>query len=131
MKHPIGGHQISKGWIRPYEIQGGLTTPDQSLDLLPDLSAKAGSYLAEPTGNSQIVSLPGPVAFETPVPAQFPADSGFVAPQQVGNLRLTTIFFLQNVNLVSFLSGKLRVASHLCSSYLLVRKATMLPQLAF
>jgi len=48
--------------------------------------------------------------------ASHPADGGFVATQQVGNLCLTTIFFLQDVNLVSFLSGKLRVASHLCSS---------------
>ena len=50
-------------------------------------------------------------AFEVPVLTQFPTDGGFVTPQRVGNLRLAIIVFLQDVNLVSFLSGKLRVAS--------------------
>ena len=67
---------------------------------------------------------------QTPIPAQFPTNSRLATPQKLSNLRLVIFGFLQDIYLVSFLMGKLRIASHVCSSCLAVRKATMLTQLA-
>jgi hypothetical protein len=79
----------------------------------------------------QDMGLLGPVAAQPSIPAQFPTDGRIVAPYQLSNLCLAIFHFLQDVNLVSFLLGKLRVA-HLRSSYFgRLEKAAMLPQLAF
>jgi hypothetical protein len=48
-----------------------------------------------------------------------------------GNLSLTLPGFIQCVNLVSLLLGKLCVVFHRCFSLLAEGKAVMLPQLAF
>jgi len=110
-----------------------LRTPfrsDQYVYKLPDLTADTGPCLVVTPRHCQVVGLLGPVALESPVAPQLPADGRFITFQQPGNLCLAIFGFLQDVNLVSFLLGKLRIASHVCSSYLAVRKATMLTQLA-
>ena len=111
-----------------------LRTPrlaDLCLDLLPNLATDAGLHPVVTPQQRQMVCPLGPITLKAPIPAQLPANGRFVAFQQSGNLCQDILGFLQDVNLVSFLLGKLRVATHLCSSYFgRLEKAAMLPQLA-
>jgi hypothetical protein len=61
----------------------------------------------------RVVGLLGPVALESPVALQLPADGRCITFQQLGNLCLAIFGFLQDVSLVWFLLGKLRIASHM------------------
>ena len=60
----------------------------------------------------QPVGLFGTVAFQSLVPSQFPADGRGIAPQNLSDFFLAVTRFPQRIDLVSFISGKLRVASH-------------------
>ena len=60
----------------------------------------------------QPVGLFGTVAFQSLVPPQFPADGRGAAPQNLSDFFLAVTRFPQRIDLVSFISGKLRVASH-------------------
>lgn len=104
---------------------------DQCLELLPDLLIDAGICLRVVPCHSQRGGLLWPVTSQPPVPLKCPADGRFVARQQFSNLCLAIFRFLQDVNLVSFHLGKLRVATHTCSScFGRLEKAAMLSQLA-
>jgi len=101
-----------------------LRTPfiaDQYLGQLPDLAAYPGLRLVVTPQQRQIMGLPRSVALQAQISAPLPADGRFIPLQQLGNPCLAIFGFLQDVNLVSFLLGKLRVASHVCSSCLAVR----------
>ena len=104
---------------------------DQCLDLMPDVLINARTCLRVTPRHRQRVSLFGAVASQPPIALKFPADIRSVTPQQLGNLCLAIFGFLQDINLVSFLLGKLRVATDTCSSYFgRLEKAALLPQLA-
>ena len=86
--------------------------------------------LISPPHQRQMMSLAGPVAFQSPIPPKLPADCPWITTHYLGDLGLVMTCFLERINLVSFSLGKLRVA-HLCSSYFgRFEKAAMLPQLA-
>ena len=88
---------------------------DQQLDLLPDLVTDTGLRLVVAPRQCEIVGLLGTVALQASVPAKLPADRSRITANDLSNLRLNMACFLERVNLVSFLLGKLRVV-HLCSS---------------
>ncbi len=58
------------------------------------------------------------VAFQSLVPSQFPADGRGIVPQNLSDFFLAVTRFPQRIDLVSFISGKLRVASHRAPLYL-------------
>jgi len=88
---------------------------NQHLDLPPYGAAEAGTDLGRPPCQGQAVSLFGAVAPQPTVAPQFPTDRRLVAVQHLGNLVLLVTGLLQYVDLVSFLSGELRVRPHQCS----------------
>jgi len=65
----------------------------------------------------------------SPDPAKFPTDRPRIASSDPGYLSLKMACYLERINLVSFILGKLRVV-HRYSSCLAVRSAVILPQLA-
>ena len=71
---------------------------DQRLDQPSDPLADAGLRLVLTPQHCQIMGLPGPVAHQSPVEAQLPADGLFVTPQQLGNRGPAVFLFLQDVN---------------------------------
>jgi hypothetical protein len=75
------------------------------------------------------VSLLRAITLDGPIPAKLPADRPRITANDLSNLSLNMACFLERINLVSFLLGKLRVA-HRCSSCLAVRSVAILPQLA-
>ena len=101
------------------------------INLLPDLIADAGRGPAMAPCQCQMMGLSGAISPQAPIPAQLPADGRFISLQHFGYLGLVIFGLLQDIDLVSLLLGKLRVASHVCSSCLAVRdRLQMLTQLA-
>ena len=72
---------------------------------------------------------PGLVALQPVIAGRFPTDGRLVMFQQPGNPGLAIFGFLQDVNLVLFLSGKLGMAHRSVISFA-ARYTTLLPQLA-
>lgn len=104
---------------------------DQPFDMLPDARVKTGLGLFSASRQGQAVGLLRPIAFQPLIALEFKGDRGLVSGQRRGNRRRVEASFLQNINLISFLLGQLRVAAQVCSScFGRWENTTMLPQLA-
>ena len=106
---------------------------EQGLNLLPAFGVDPGVGLVVPARQCQSMSLPRPipkVVGEATVAPELPADGGLVPRQHGRDFGFPVPGFHQGFNLIAFFSSQLYVASHMCSSSLPVRKATMLPHLA-
>lgn len=110
-RHPLLPHYPADHLFRTPRIA------EQRIDMLADRVSYPGLRLVIAPRQSQCVGLLWAIALI--VASQLPAVRSRITPNDLGNLRLRMDMtgFLERVNLVSFLSGKLRVA-HLRSSLL-------------
>ena len=89
--------------------------PHQRLDKRPGLGLDAWLVRGQLSRQCQFLRLLRAIATLPAVALEFARDSGLVAANDGGHPGLAVVSFLQGVNLVSLLAGKLRVA-HQCAS---------------